>query len=178
MTVEPHPTPSATLPTTGSAELHYVTCWPAIGEADAADVIAFWQREGAIQDPIQASERVKQVVMLARDATGDIAGVCTAMAATPAQLGQPMYYWRTFVGAAHRGSSLAMGFLRRSSKLLEDYARANDFPCIGILLELENDGFRLKGRKAIWFNPAFIYIGKSPRNLEVRVLYFKGARLK
>ena len=178
MTIYPSPTQPSPRSINGAAEIHYFTCWPAIGEADAADVIAFWQREGAIQDPAQASERVKQIVMLARDAEGDIAGVCTALAATPAQLGQPMYYWRTFVGAAHRGSSLAMGFLKRSSKLLEEYARANDFPCIGILLELENDGFRLKGRKAIWFNPAFVYIGKSPRNLEVRVLYFMGARLK
>lgn len=178
MAIDSTSTSLAPLPNTAAAKLHYVTCWPAIGETDAADVIAFWQREGAIQDPGQASERVKQVVMLARDARGDVAGVCTALAATPAQLGQPMYYWRTFVGRAHRGSSLMMGFLKRSCKLLEDYARANSFPCVGILLELENDGFRVKGRKAVWFNPAFVYIGKSPRELEVRVLYFKGARLK
>ncbi|MFI4969392.1 MAG: hypothetical protein ACHP7D_04245, partial [Lysobacterales bacterium] len=56
--------------------------------------------------------------------------------------------------------------------------RANGYPCIGILLELENTRFRDKGRMAAWWSPRFVYIGRSTRGLDLRVHYFRGARLK
>jgi hypothetical protein len=71
-----------------------------------------------------------------------------------------------------------MALLKRSCSLLEEQARAHDYPCIGVLLELENERFRERGRMATWFNPRFVYIGRSDRGLDLRVLYFKGVRLK
>jgi hypothetical protein len=35
-----------------------------------------------------------------------------------------------------------MSLLKRSCVLLEEHARAHDYPCIGVLLELENERFR------------------------------------
>src|SRR6185312_2306679 len=68
--------------------------------------------------------------------------------------------------------------LRHTQKVLEKYARANDFPCIGILLELENEGFADTLRWAHWPGVDFSFIGVSPRGLELRVRYFRGALLK
>jgi hypothetical protein len=116
--------------------------------------------------------------MQALSPEGEVAGVCTAAAATPPQLGQPVWYWRTFVGVRWRSTPLVMNLLKRSCTLLGDHARANDWPCIGILLELENTRFRDKGRAAVWWNPRFTYIGRSARGLDLRVHYFHGARLK
>jgi hypothetical protein len=166
----------------GAAEagpvFRYALDWQAM-EADVADSIrAFWRNEGAFNDEPQMAARLQQIVMHATTPDGVIAGVCTAVAATPAQLGQPMYYWRTFVGARWRSTPLVMQLLKRSCVFLEEFARNNDYPCIGILLELENPRFRDKGRTAVWWNPRFTYIGRSPRGLDVRVHYFKGARLK
>ena len=38
--------------------------------------------------------------------------------------------------------------------------------------------FKEKGRTAVWWNPRFVYIGRSQRGLDLRVFYFKGAKLK
>lgn len=156
----------------------FIVDWPAINQANAAAIAQFWQREGAIVDDASIAERLPQVVMHAQNANDEIAAVCTAVAVTPPALGQPMYYWRTFVGQRWRTTGLVMSLLKRSCTLLETHARENDFPCIGVLLELENDRFRERGRAAVWWNPSFTYIGRSDSGLDVRVLYFRGAKLK
>lgn len=156
----------------------FILDWPAADDAAKAEISAFWRREGALNDDAAIDQRLKQVVMHARTPAGEVAGVCTAMPLTPPRLGQPMYYWRTFVGARWRRSALVMSLLKRSCVLLEEHARTHGYPCIGVLLELENDRFRERGRMATWFNPRFVYIGRSDRGLDLRALYFKGARLK
>ena len=152
--------------------------WPAV-QPDAAEAVrAFWFAERAFDQEVQIAQRLPQLVAHAYAPDGGVAGVCTAYAVTPPQLGQPMYYWRCFIGAHWRATPLVMQLLKHSCRVLEEYARANDFPCIGVLLELENTRFRERGRAAQWWNPRFTYIGRSPRGLDVRVLYFKGARLR
>jgi hypothetical protein len=152
--------------------------WPGASPESAAAVAAFWLAEGAFDQHAQVQQRLPQLVAHALAPDGSVAGVCTAHAMTPPQLAQPMYYWRTFIGARWRSTPLVMQLLKHSCRLLEGHARAHDFPCIGVLLELENTRFRERGRAAQWWNPRFTYIGRSPRGLDVRVLYFKGARLR
>lgn len=164
------------LPT--SARLDYVDDWPSILPTDADAIRRFWQQEGALADAAQIAERLKQVVLHARSADGEVAGVCTALAVTPPHFGQPMYFWRCFVGTRWRSTPLVRALLKRSCALLENYAVAHGHPCIGILLELENARFNDTCRKAMWWNPRFTYIGRSARGLDLRVYYFKGARLK
>ena len=49
---------------------------------------------------------------------------------------------------------------------------------IGVVMELENTGLVETLNMPIWPVNPFIYIGKSQRNLELRVQYFRGAQLK
>ncbi|HUD41111.1 MAG TPA: hypothetical protein VMR06_03850 [Dokdonella sp.] len=143
---------------------------------DVAAVLAFWTREGAIAEAAVREARVREVVLHARDAAGEVAGVCTARPLTLAQIGQPLYYWRTFVGARWRTTRLAYALLQRSFALLEAQAATRQPACIGVLLELENPRFRDRGRAPVWRN-GYVYVGRSPRGLELRVRYFRGARL-
>src|SRR5262249_30177796 len=117
-------------------------------------------------------------VMHAVAPSGEVAAVCTAVAKTLPRLGQPMYYFRCFVGKAWRRSHLGLRLLREAQRVLEDYARAHAFPCIGMLLELENAMFANNFRTALWPTTGFVYIGKSARGLELRVWYFRDAELK
>ncbi len=158
--------------------LTVIDAWPTVAESDGVAIRAFWREQGAIVDDSVASERLKQIVAFARDGNGNIAGVCTALAMTPPRFGQPMYYWRTFVGKAWRSTPLVMMLLKRSCRVLEEYARERDYPCIGILLELENERFSERGRKAVWVNPRFVYVGRSDRGLDARAYFFPGVRLK
>jgi hypothetical protein len=141
-------------------------------------VLAFWKSEGALVDDAQSRERLKQVVMHACDATGAIAGVCTVVPITHPRMGQPLYYYRCFVGKQWRKSRLVFTMLMRAFDALEEYARNNAYPCIGVVLELENSRFGQILRAPVWPSTGFVYVGIGPRNLELRVRYFRGARLK
>lgn len=156
----------------------YTTDWGGIATADAEAIRAFWKREGALNDDKQIDERLPQLVMHATTADGEIAGVCTAAAMTHPRLGQPLYYWRTFVGKQWRATQLVGLLLKKSCRVLEEHAEKNGFPCIGVLLELENARFKERGRAPVWANPRFVYIGRSDRQLDLRVFYFQGAKLK
>ena len=156
----------------------FVAVWNAIESADADAVRAFWRREGALDNDAAIEKRLAQVVMYARTRGGDIAAVSTAIALLQPRFGQPMYYYRAFVGKNWRTTSLVRDLMNRSNALLEAYARERGYPCIGVLLELENAGFYRALRKPVWWNPRFYYVGKSERGLEVRAYYFDGARLK
>ena len=153
---------------------HWQTDLPDEGEA----VLEFWRREKAIGDEAQSRQRLKEIVLHARDDNDEIAGVCTAAAVTLPRLGQPMYYYRTFIGAKWRHTILFLHLWNRALEILEGYARNHGFPCIGVVIELENTRFGENGRDPVWSKSGFTYIGRSQRGHDLRVRYFKGATLK
>ncbi len=165
----------ATPSTTGFS---FTATWRNLQPADAAQVREFWLAHHAIPNLADADRRLAQVAMIARDASGAIAAVSTALPLLPPRFGQPVYYFRAFIAPQWRTSKLVREITHRSCDALEAFARARDFPCIGVLLELENEGFYRALRKPVWWNPRFYYAGRSERGLEVRVYYFDGARLK
>lgn len=156
----------------------FVTHWQVESRDNDDAVLQFWEREGALANDIKAQERLKEVVLDARDSDGRLAGVCTAVPMTLPRLAQPMYYYRCFIGKQWRNSRLVFRLLLRAFDLLEDYARANGFACIGVVLELENTRFGETLRAPVWPSTGFIYVGKSGRGLDLRLRYFAGARLK
>jgi len=172
-----HDDPAATAATT-PPRFRFTATWRSLGADDAQHVHDFWQRHHAIASAADAQRRLAQVAMIARDGNGEIAAVSTALPMLPPRFGQPMYYFRAFIAPAWRTSKLVRDITNRSCEHLEAFARERDFPCIGVLLELENDGFYRALRKPVWHNPRFYYAGRSERGLEVRVFYFTGARLK
>jgi hypothetical protein len=156
----------------------FVTHWKQESESDDNAVTEFWKAEGALSNDVKTAERLRQVVLRAQTADGKVAAVCTAIPMTLPRLAQPMYYYRCFVGKEFRKTRLVFKILVRAFDALEDYARANEYPCIGLLLELENSRFSDRLRAPVWPTTKFVYVGKSQRNLDLRVRYFRGARLK
>lgn len=156
----------------------YHAGWTELTERDAQDVIEFWQREKALPGGQDPRQRVSQVVMFARDADGEVAAVGTAVPQWPPQLAQPVYYYRSFVAPKWRHTRVVYNLLRKAVRLLEADAEAHDWPCIGVMLELENQRFGETGRMPVWPRIEFVYIGRSPRGLECRVHWFRKAKLK
>ena len=156
----------------------FVAHWQAESTEHDAKVTEFWKAEGALANDVKADERLRQVILHAETADGEVAAVSTAIPMTLPRLGQPMYYFRCFIGKKWRKTRLVFRVLNRSSEILEAYAREHKFPCVGVLLELENTRFAETLQQPIWPTSKFVYIGKSQRNLDLRVRYFKGARLK
>lgn len=159
----------------------YVDSWQCLTDTDAESVRAFWLREKANVEGESAAQRVQEVVMRVLTADGELAAVSTADTRTIPRLLQPMYYYRCFVGAAWRSHKLVRPLLCRSFDVLESWARAHDYPCLGVLLELENEGFSHSLQRAHWrVSPhvGFTFIGCSRKGQALRVCYFPGARLK
>ncbi len=163
---------------TGGEDFRFVIDWQAMQPREADDLVAFWLREGAIPDAERARERLSQVVLHARAPDGDIAAVCTAYLAQAPQLRQPMYHYRSFVGARWRHTLLVRRLFKAAWAVLEDYARAHGFPAIGVAVELENPRFAKFGgaNRPVWHS-GLIYVGKNQRGLDVRIRYFDGAQL-
>lgn len=155
-----------------------ITDWQRLDAATGEAIRAFWLRERANVAGDEATRRLTEVVAHVIDEHGQLAAVATATPKVLPRLGQPLYYYRCFVGNAWRASKLVRPLLRHTQKVLEAYAREHDYPCIGVLLELENEGFADTLRWAHWSGVGFSYIGVSPRGLDLRVWYFRGARLK
>jgi hypothetical protein len=161
-----------------TAQFTFVPHWQAENAENADAVLEFWRRENAISDEASAKKRLGEIVLHARDASGAVAGVSTAVKITLPRLGQPTYYFRCFIGKGWRKSRLVLHLLRRTCEILEAHARAHDFPCIGVVLEMENARFGEALQRAWWPNTGFVFIGKSQRGLDLRVKYFRGAKLK
>ena len=155
-----------------------IDCWQRQTSEQSDAVIAFWEREHANVEGERAVQRVREVVVQAVDENGALAAISTVEARTIPRLGQPMWYYRCFVGAAWRDRKLPRPLLRRSFDVLESWSRERGFPCIGVLLELENTGFARTLQRAWWPGSDFVYIGRSANGLDLRVRYFRGARLK
>jgi hypothetical protein len=160
------------------SSFNFIAHWQTESAENDAKVVEFWKSQGALSGDVKTEERLRQVILRAETADGEVAGVATAVAMTLPRLGQPMYYFRCFIGKDWRKSRLVFKVLNRSSEILEAYAREHKFPCIGVLLELENARFGQTLQQPYWASTDFTYIGKSQRNLDLRVRYFRGARLK
>ena len=163
---------------TPAPQFRYVAHWQTELPDEDEAVLAFWKRENAIGDEAQAKARLREIVLHARDETDEVAGVCTAVPLTLPRLGQPMYYYRCFVGAKWRTSRLVLLLVKRAFELLEGFAVRNGYPALGIVIELENQRFAEAGREAVWPDVGFVYIGKSQRGHDLRLRYFRGAKLK
>ena len=162
---------------TTAARFEFIADWQALDPAEGEAIGEFWRSEGALTEEAHIKARLPQVVMHVRE-NGRVAAISTAVAMTPPQFGQPVYYFRMFVGKEWRTTSLIKRLAVRATRVLEEYAAARGFPCIGVMLELEGARFKDKWRMPIWNYARFIYVGRSARGLETRVYYFKDAMLK
>ena len=156
----------------------FVTDWQCLDLADGEAICAFWTREGANVEGFEAQRRLREVVAHVVTEDGQIAAVATVTPKILPRLGQPMYAFRCFIGSAWRKSTLPRSLVNLTEDVLDPYARERGFPCIGVMLELENEGFRKSLRRAHWSDMKMTYIGQNSIGQDVRVWYFPGARLK
>lgn len=157
----------------------FVPVWKQVTPELAQELVAFWQEQKAVIDPATAQRRVEQVVCIARDETGALCGVGTALLKIIPRLRQPTYYYRQFFAKALRGQHQELAFFQRCKQVLQQYNAGLKHPeSLGILLEIENPKIAAAYRRAV--EPGFeaVFIGYSPRGLQLRVSYFDDAILQ
>ena len=155
-----------------------VPVWKKVSAKLSAELIDLWGRSQAITDRDRAVRRSREAVCIARDRSGAVCGVGTAVVRVLPRLRQPLYYYRQFFAPEFRGHKRALPFFNEARRVLEGYNESLPDPeSIGMLLELENQQLVARYERA--YEPAAdsTFIGYSPAGLQLRVSYFKNARL-
>ena len=160
-------------------KVEFVPVWKQVTPELAQELVAFWHAQNAVVDPATAQRRVEQVVCIARDEAGTLCGVGTALLKVIPRLRQPTYYYRQFFAKALRGQHQELPFFQRCKQVLQQYNAGLMRPeSLGILLEIENPKIAAAYKRAV--EPGFeaVFIGYSPRGLQLRVSYFDDAILQ
>ena len=159
-------------------KVEFIPVWKQVTPALADELVAFWRDNNAIMSEAVAQRRVEQVVCIARDERGALCGVGTALVKVLPRLRQPTYYYRQFFAKSLRGQHQELAFFQRCKQVLQAYnAGLAQAESLGILLEIENAKIAAAYKRAI--EPGFdaVFIGYSPRGLQLRVSYFDDASL-
>jgi hypothetical protein len=174
---------AASIPKETSYQLDAV--WPTPSAAVRADVVRFWLAEGALPNRPTAEERAHQLLVVAREPNGRVAGVSTAVRAIVPQLGFQCFFYRTFVGRAHRthglrSTGLFCRILLESYRVLnERFRRGIDPDVLGGYSEIESTSIMQACKDVIWQDSGMnaVYIGRTQDGRHIRVWYFDGARI-
>ena len=163
----------------------FATVWPEASTTVREDVVRFWLDESALPNRAAAEERAHQLVVVAEDANGQVAGVSTAARAFIHQLGFECFYYRTFVGRANRtqgsrGTKLFCEILLTSYRFFnERFARGCDPGVLGLYAEIESQSIMRVRSELVWRDSGMnvVYVGRTPDGRHQRGWYFDGARV-
>jgi hypothetical protein len=155
-----------------------VPAWKHVTPQLQAELLELWDRHDAISDPGVAAARARQAVCVARDGTGANCAVSTAILRVLPRLRQPMYYYRQFVTEAFRVQKQAIPFFNAGRAILQAHNASLASPeSIGVLVELENAVLDGQHDRVCVEEAGSVFLGYSPRGLQLRATYFEGARL-
>ena len=162
-----------------------VRVWPEPSEEVRDEVVRFWLAVGAITDLATAKERSRQLLVVARDMAGQVAGVSTAVRMLVDQLGLECFYYRTFIAPdarvrGLRSTRLGWRIFHESYRLLDErFAQGNDREVLGLYAEVENASIMRHRNEAVWKDDGmnFVFIGRTTGGQHKRVWYFSDARI-
>ena len=162
----------------------FETVWPNPAKNTRDEVVDFWLEERVLAQG-KAEERAAQLLVVCRHIDGVVAAVSTAMPTFVERLGLRCFYFRAFVGPAHRVRGL------RSSKVIHQLVRKSydalnarfqqgiDVDCVGLYLEIENPNLQRHRNELIWTDDgaSVVFVGISPGGHHARIWYFDKAKL-
>lgn len=155
--------------------------WENITPRLAAEAIELWTREHALPRGESVENRVKQLLVVARDADQRLIAVSTAeRRRVPELLDNVFYYYRVFVGAAHRNKGLALPISHRAREYLHQrFLSGEDRVAKGFYVAIENPILQQVHTQAALVVGGIDhpFIGVDERGRYLRVGWFDGAQL-
>jgi hypothetical protein len=157
------------------AASHRITFYAEQDQVTPRNVIELWTGEAGL-DLEEAERRVAEVLLVATDAGGNLAAICTTYLQRNEQLRADMWYLRVFVAASHRRSGLALELaLVARDHLSARFTSGEDRSAPGIIFEIESPILKRHFPDAVWPRTQFTFIGETSHGHHVRVYYFPGA---
>lgn len=132
----------------------------------AGELVAFWLREGALQDREAAAARTREVVCIARDPAGGIASVNTVYLGTLQHPDDIHYFYRMYTRPRHRLWELSAGMLRACVETLRTTS-VRDPRARGLVIVSENPKLQTPAGHRVLAGMGWSYLGKTPQALDV-----------
>ena len=142
----------------------------------AEQLLRFWAGHGALGEE-EARRRLAEVVCILLDDAGEIAGVNSVFSsAVPIVGGQTFWIYRSFLPGADPDTAAAM--VKAAHGALEaEFEPGGDGP-IGLCLLIADREELERRPEARWPDPPFLYAGYLDDGRQVRIGYFKSARIR
>lgn len=143
-----------------------------------AQAIDLWLSERVLPEA-EARRRATELLMVAvEEATDSVVGVCTTYLQTHPGLRMGLWYFRTFVAAAHRENDIGFHLLLAARDFHEaQFCSGADSSGQGLYMEIENPIIQRYRNEAVWPTTRMSFIGFNARGDHCRVCYFPGARI-
>lgn len=141
------------------------------------DIIDFWDANKLLKPGVKGEDRVKEAVLAVRNELGKVIGVSTAFKAHFKQLNNNFYVFRCAIAADSRAPGLMSKIIVETRDFLESVYKKDPEPCVGLITFVENPIINKNRREAVWPASKMVYIGETPDGKQIRVYYFKGARI-
>ena len=146
-----------------------------LDERGEQEILAFWAANGALRDQA-ARNRLPEVVCVARTAQGAVAGVNSVFPSNVAEIAdRPFWVYRSFLLPQAQDSWMEM--IRSAfAALEEDFDPASRDP-IGLCIPVESRAEMRRHPEAEWQDPRILYAGYDAAGRQLRIGYFKDARI-
>lgn len=162
---------------TDKPTLTFDICWKMMTPSLKDELLTFWVESGFLSAEA-AERRVSEVVILVRNESKVIVGVSTAYKSFVKQLGNHFYIFRCAIKVEDRHPGLTSALLVKTRDFLESiHDDDSDHTCKGLLTVVENPRINETRREAVWPASQMVYIGSTKDGKQVRVYYFKNARI-
>lgn len=153
---------------------HEIAAYAGHPSVGSDDLVAFWTGRDLL-DEEEARARVADVLFVATDPQGGLAGIGSAFLARHPQLLMTLWHYRTFIAPEHRRSALALAMAERSQELLEArWISGRDVRGGGLVFDLQSPILREHFREGVWPRTRMAFFGRRPE-ADMRVRYFRGA---
>ena len=141
------------------------------------EVIDFWQSRKALPKTIKAEDRAKELVMMVKD-QNKVVGVTTSFRTQIPFLNQNYFFsFRTLIHPDHRIPGLSSKLTVMTRDFLESLYLEKKTDCIGLIVFAENKEILRNRTEAVWRASKLTFIGNTSDGMQMRVYYFKGARI-
>ncbi len=151
--------------------------WILQSEQTRQEVISFWNIHKLLKPDVSGTERAKEVVWVVRSPSKSIIGVSTVFKAPFKQLHNNFYVFRCAIAPEFRTLGLSAKILVNTRDFLESIHKNDPDPCVGIMTFVEHPGINANKREAVWPLSKMVYVGSTVDGKQIRVYYFKGARI-
>lgn len=146
-----------------------------LSDETATDVLAFWEKRGALSGDA-ATERLRQVVCVLRGDDGGIAGVNSVYAEKVPLIGDRVFWiYRSLLDPAASEGWLDM--VRAAFEALGEKFDPEAGGPIGLCVLIADREEMKRRPEAEWSDPRLLYAGYTSDGRQVRIGYFPGARI-